>query len=67
MDATISMFYMGLEDQTQVIRISHMDTSPISHLIALDMIFLKQYFVYIHAHMTDERCTHIGSVLTGSR
>lgn len=37
------------------------------HFIALDMIFLIQLFVYIHTHMIDERCSHIGSVHTGSR
>lgn len=45
----------------------HVYIYPMSHFIALGMIVLKQYFVYIHAHMTDERGTHIGSVHTGSR
>lgn len=45
----------------------HVYIYPMSHFIVPDMIFLKQYVVYIHAHMTDEGGTHIGSVHAGSR
>lgn len=52
------MFYMCVEDQTQVIRLeprAHLSDES-QHSPRHDI--LETVIVYIHAHMIDERCTH---------